>query len=154
MTWKDGAMTIRPAQKTDTVSWLRMREALWPSEPGEHARAIDSYFAGRLHEPREVLLACGECGQVVGFIELSIRAYAEGCVTDRVAYIEGWYVEPDSRRQNVGAALVCAAEAWGRSQGCLELGSDAEISNEASAEAHRALGFTETGTIRCFRKSL
>jgi aminoglycoside 6'-N-acetyltransferase I len=147
-------MTIRPAQKADTVSWLRMREALWPSAPGEHARKIDSYFAGQLREPLEVLLASEEAGQMVGFIELSIRPYAEGCVTDRVAYIEGWYVDPSFRRQHVGAALVRAAEAWGRSQGCVELGSSTEITNETSAEAHRALGFVDTGTIRCFRKLL
>jgi aminoglycoside 6'-N-acetyltransferase I len=147
-------MTIRAAQERDAASWLRMRQALWPSEPGEHARDIEHYFASELRDPLEVLLACGDDGQPVGFIELSIRSYAEGCVTDRVAYIEGWYVEPHVRRRQVGAALVGAAEAWGRAQGCVELGSDTELDNEASARAHVAVGFIETGTIRCFRKSL
>jgi hypothetical protein len=45
-------------------------------------------------------------------------------------------------------------EAWARSRGCSELWSDTELDNAASAEAHQALGFTETGTIRCFRKAL
>jgi aminoglycoside 6'-N-acetyltransferase I len=147
-------MTIRPVRETDRSSWERMRDALWPSEPGEHAREIELYFAGALHEPVEVLLACDEQGEALGFIELSIRAYAEGCVTDRVAYIEGWYVEPKMQRKGVGAALVAAAEAWARSKGCVELGSDTEVANEASAKAHHALGFSETGTIRCFRKAL
>jgi aminoglycoside 6'-N-acetyltransferase I len=131
-----------------------MREALWPSEPGEHTREIERYFAGELRDPVEVLLACDEQGEAVGLIELSIRAYAEGCVTDRIAYIEGWYVEPKARRKRVGAALVDAAELWARSQGCLELASDTEADNIVSAEAHNALGFAETGTIRCFRKAL
>src|SRR5688572_9037711 len=118
-------MLIRPAQQTDRDSWERMRQALWPSAPAEHAEEIDRYFAGRLREPVEVLLAFDE-GSAVGFIELSIRAYAEGCLSDRVAFIEGWYVDSAARLQGVGAALVGAAESWARSQGCTELGSDAE----------------------------
>jgi aminoglycoside 6'-N-acetyltransferase I len=90
----------------------------------------------------------------MGFAELSIRAYAEGCRTDRVTYLEGWYVAPDVRNRGVGGALIAAAEAWARSQGCVELASDVELTNEASAAAHRALGFVEVGRVRCFRKDL
>ena len=75
-------------------------------------------------------------------------------MTDRVAYLEGWYVVPAARRQGVGAALVRAAEDWARSQGCTEFASDALIDNAVSAAAHRALGFQETVQIRCFRKLL
>jgi len=147
-------MTIRPARVTDGASWERMREALWPSAPGEHAREIERYFAGELCEPVEVLLALDAQGDAVGLIELSIRTHAEGCDTDHVGFIEGWYVEPSSRRKGVGAALVQAAESWARSQGCVELGSDSEADNVSSAAAHAALGFTETGLIRCFKKAL
>jgi aminoglycoside 6'-N-acetyltransferase I len=129
-----------------------MREALWPSEAGRHAREIERYFAGGLREPLEVLVAFDEKDEAIGFIELSIRAYAEGCETDRVAFVEGWYVEETARGKGVGAALMSAAEDWARSQGCTELGSDAEVDNLASAEAHRALGFAETGIVRCFLK--
>jgi aminoglycoside 6'-N-acetyltransferase I len=101
-----------------------------------------------------VLIAFDAQGDVLGFIELSIRAYAEGCVTDHVAFVEGWYVVPDTRGRGVGAALMNAAENWARAQGCTELGSDVEAENLGSAAAHRALGFVETGVIRCFKKSL
>jgi aminoglycoside 6'-N-acetyltransferase I len=146
--------TIRPARKPDFNLWERMRQALWPSEPGRHAREIERYFAGDLREPLEVLLAFDDSGEAVGFIELSIRAYAEGCVTDRVAFVEGWYVDPTARGKGVGRTLIRAAEDWARSQGCTELGSDAEVDNTVSAEAHRAVGFTEAGIIRCFKKSV
>ncbi len=131
-----------------------MREALWPGEPGQHAGEIEEFFGGRLHEPLAVLIALDESGAAAGFAELSIRNYAEDCVTNRVAYLEGWYVEPHARRQGVGRALVAAAEAWGRAQGCTEFASDALIDNDVSAAAHQALGFTETAQIRCFRKGL
>ncbi|PYO48007.1 MAG: AAC(6')-I family aminoglycoside N-acetyltransferase, partial [Gemmatimonadetes bacterium] len=90
----------------------------------------------------------------LGFAELSIRNYAEECVTDRVGYLEGWYVAPEARRRGIGRALVAAAEEWARQSGCIEFGSDALIDNQVSAAAHRALGFVETVQIRCFRKDL
>ncbi len=147
-------MEIRPAGESDGATWERMRQRLWPSPPDEHALAIARYFSGRAKEPLEVLLAIDEQRQAVGFIELSIRAYAEGCKTDRVAFVEGWYVEPAERSSGVGRTLIDAAETWGRSQGCVELGSDAEVDNLDSAAAHRAVGFRETGIVRCFLKSL
>ena len=132
-----------------------MRRALWPEgEIAEHAKEIEDYFAGRLRMPLEVLLAVDDSGSAVGFAELSIRAYAEDCVTDRVAYLEGWYVAPGARRRGVGRTLVGAAERWARAQGCSEFASDALLENDVSAAAHRALGFEETARIRCFRKPL
>ena len=131
-----------------------MREALWPSPAREHAGEIGRYFAGTINEPLEVLLAFDEQMKAIGLIELSIRAYVEGCETDRVAFVEGWYVVPASRGHGVGAALIDAAESWARSQGCTELGSDAEVEDAASAAAHLAVGFIETGVVRCFKKLL
>jgi aminoglycoside 6'-N-acetyltransferase I len=101
-----------------------------------------------------VLIAFDEQGTAIGLIELSIRPYAEGCDTDRVAFVEGWYVDPDARGDGVGAALIGAADDWARSQGCTELASDTEVENVSSAAAHRAVGFVETAVVRCFRKSL
>jgi aminoglycoside 6'-N-acetyltransferase I len=147
-------MLIRPAKPDDRDSWLRMRLALWPESASEHAGEIDRYLAGKAREPLEVLMAVDEQGTAIGFIELSIRAYAEGCETDRVAFVEGWYVDPDARGKGVGAALIAGAEDWALSQGCTEIGSDTEVENLASAEAHRALGFEETAVVRCFKKSL
>jgi aminoglycoside 6'-N-acetyltransferase I len=146
-------MRVRPATPLDAGAWLRLRRALWPEgSEAEHGREIAQFFAGQLQNPLQALLAVDRDGAVVGFAELSIRQYAEDCVTDRVAYLEGWYVVPEARQQGVGRALVRAAEAWGRAQGCTEFASDALLENEISAAAHRALGFTETVQIRCFRK--
>lgn len=132
-----------------------MRDALWPDDASSwHADEIAQFFAGKLSMPLAVLIAEDETGKHLGFAELSIRKYAEDCVTDRVAYLEGWYVVPEARRQGVGRALIAAAEQWAHEQGCTEFGSDAVIDNEISAAAHRALGFTETVQIRCFRKQL
>ena len=144
---------VRRATHIDAAAWLRMREALWPeADIKSHASDIEQFFAGKLDMPLEVLVAVDGFGEIVGFAELSIRRYAEGCVTDRVAYLEGWYVDPAHRRHGIGRALVLAAEAWARGQGCTEFGSDALLDNDISAAAHRALGFEEVERIRCFKK--
>ena len=143
---------VRRALHIDSAAWLRMREALWPDE--DVTADVELYFSGTLEMPLEVLVAVDGFGQLIGFAELSIRRYAEGCLTNRVAYLEGWYVEPQQRRHGVGGALVAAAEAWARTQGCTEFASDALLDNDVSASAHRALGFEEVERIRCFKKSL
>ena len=146
---------VRAAGKEDAPAWLRMRDALWPEYASTwHADEIQQFFAGKLSMPLAVLIAEDYAGKALGFAELSIRNYAEDCVTDRVAYLEGWYVVPGARRQGVGRALIAAAEQWARAQNCSEFGSDALLDNEISAAAHRALGFTETVQIRCFKKQL
>ncbi len=146
-------MRIRPVEERDRAAWLRLRSALWPDDEAAHEREIDRFFAGSLREPDAVLVA-EQGGRLVGMAEVSIRAYAEGCATDQVGYLEGWYVEPAVRKRGVGRALLRAGEGWARSQGCTEFASDAELDNEASARAHFACGFEETGRIRYFKKSL
>jgi aminoglycoside 6'-N-acetyltransferase I len=101
-----------------------------------------------------VILAFDDKGQAVGFVELSIRNIVDSCRTDRVGYLEGWFVVPEARRQGIGAALVAAGERWAKSVGCQEFASDARLDNEVSHRAHLALGFTETGRSVNFRKDL
>jgi aminoglycoside 6'-N-acetyltransferase I len=147
--------TVRTVTPADLDSWLRMRMALWPEGPAaEHREEIGRFLSGRAPEPQAVLVAESAEGGLVGFVELSIRPCAEGCRTDRVAYLEGWYVAPAARRTGVGLALTAAAERWARSQGCTEFASDTQPDNEVSAAAHRAAGFEDVGLVRCFRKEL
>jgi aminoglycoside 6'-N-acetyltransferase I len=89
-----------------------------------------------------------------GFIEVGLRNYAEGCTPSPVAYIEGWYVDADSRRRTLGSCLVQAAEAWAKQQGLQEIASDTQMENAISITAHTALGYQEVDRIVCFRKRL
>ena len=148
-------------QPEEAEAWVALRAALWPDEPVDALRADVMTFFSVLHggqpDPTlEAVLAAVDTAsaEVVGFAELSRRVYAEGCDTSPVGYLEGWYVSAKRRRQGVGAALIAAAENWARSLGCAEFASDALAENNLSATAHKALGFEEVDTIRCFRKDL
>lgn len=145
---------VKPVTERELGDWQRMRAALWPEPSRAHldAEAVE-FLAGRLAMPALVLVAADDEG-ACGFAEVSIRPYAEGCDTDRVGYLEGWFVEPRARRRGVGRALVDAARDWARAQGCVEFASDALIDNAVSAAAHAAVGFREVECIRCFAMRL
>ncbi len=150
-----GNGAIRPARAGDLQALTALRHDLWPGgPPEEHAAELAAFFDGRAREPLAILVAETGDGRLLGFCELSIRAYAEDCRSDRVGYLEGWYVVPDHRRRGVGRALVAAGEDWARAQGCAEFASDAAADNDVGIAAHRALGFADAGVIRCFRKDL
>ena len=69
--------------------------------------------------------------------ELAERPFAEGCTTQPVAYLEGWYVAPEAGGLGVGGPHIAAAEEWAREHGHRELASDTELENEISAAALR-----------------
>lgn len=155
MTDEPAGVRVRRVTAFDRGAWAAMRADLWPEESVEaHVAEVGRFLQGTAREPSAVLVAETGDGKLVGFAELSIRAYAEGCATDRVGYLEGWYVAPRLRRRGIGRALLRAALDWARAQGCAEFASDTGETNSASAAAHRALGFTDVGLVRCFRMDL
>lgn len=148
-------LRIRAIEPPDLRRWVELRCALWPEEDAAWLAAdAAGFFAGTDTLLETVLVADDPTLGIVGMAELSRRAYAEGCATSPVGYLEGWYVVPVGRGQGVGHALIRAAEGWASAQGCHEFASDALVENTVSAAAHRALGFQELVTIRCFRKAL
>ena len=146
------ALTIRKLTPADVPEGLRMRRALLPDDPAHEAEARD-YFV-RPSGEAVTLVAERPGGGLAGFVEVGRRSFAEGCDSQPVAYLEGWDVDPDVRRQGIGDALLHSAAAWARAAGFRELGSDAELANEVSQAAHQALGFVEVVRIVCFRRAL
>jgi GNAT superfamily N-acetyltransferase len=145
-------VSIRDYRHGDLPEWLRMRRALWP-EIAPETEGVDA--ADWLGRPDAlVLVAERPEGGLAGFAELAERPYADGCESGPVAYLEGWYVDPEARLSGVGAALVRAGEAWARARGYRELASDALLANTGSHRAHEAVGFVEVERAIRYRKSL
>ncbi|MGH7718721.1 MAG: GNAT family N-acetyltransferase [Gemmatimonadaceae bacterium] len=116
--------------------------ALWP-EAGDYDFSDERVFVWER-----------PAGGLGGFASFSLRPWAEGCVSTPVPYIEGWWVAPDVRRAGVGRALFAEIERWCREHGYVELGSDVDLDNAMSLEAHLALGFEPTLRLQFFRKRL
>lgn len=144
---------IRAYSSADHGEWLRMRRALWPHIPP--SEEVDDAVAW-LERPDSVVIVAVRPNdtRLAGFAELGERSYADGCETSPVAYLEGWYVDEDVRRQGIGAALVRAGESWSRQRGYRELASDALLENTTSHRAHLALGFSEVERAVRYRKAL
>lgn len=146
------APRIRAYRDADWDDWLRMSRALFPTESaGALAEGMRDF---RSRFDAQVFVAERESGALAGFVEAGTRAYADGCDTWPVGFIEAWYVDPDLRGTGVGRALVAAAEAWARTRGYREMASDAELDNDDSHRAHRAIGYEEVGRVVQYRKWL
>jgi len=145
-------MQVRPLDRDDIGDWVDLRAALWPDQT--RAELESEGRAAIAAESPLVVFVADDGGQLAGFIEISLRSYAEGCGGSPVPYVEGWYVRDDARRRGIGGALMRAVEAWCRERGYDELGSDANAGNRLSRVAHRALGFGEVETLVVFRKAL
>jgi aminoglycoside 6'-N-acetyltransferase I len=144
---------IRECLPAERGAWLDMRERLWPDHTREELSREQAEILG---DPARtgVLVAVRPDGELAGFVEVSLRDWAEGCETRPVGYVEAWYVEPAERRAGLGRRLIEAAERWALARGCTEMGSDADLANDVSHAAHRALGYVEVGRSVLFRKKL
>jgi aminoglycoside 6'-N-acetyltransferase I len=145
-------VVIRRVSRDDYPEWLRLRALLWP-------RADRQALADELDSLREnlmtpVFVAERVGGGLCGLLEAATRAYADGCDSSPVGYIEGWYVDEDVRGTGIGRLLVSEAEDWARDQGLLEMGSDTELDNAAGLLAHLALGYREIERAIHFAKRL
>jgi aminoglycoside 6'-N-acetyltransferase I len=148
-------LTVEAVSSATSQEWLRLRKAFWSNRSEtEHNQTIEDFLVGHISEPAAVFLARSEDHGYVGLLELSIRAYSEGCEAPNPAYIEGVYVKEGSRRSGVAHQLIAAAEEWARARGCCDLGSDSAPENNASAGLHHNVGFRDIGLVRCWAKRL
>src|SRR3954468_2168766 len=145
-------MTVRVYQDADWPEWLRMSQALFPAESeGSLTSGMRDF---RARSDAEVFVIDRGDGTLAGFVEAGSRAYADGCDSSPVGYVEAWFVDADVRRHGWGRTLLAAAEEWARARGYTEMASDALIDNETSIKAHEAAGYSEVERQVVFRKTL
>ena len=143
---------IRALRQDDMAAWQRFRVGLWPALT---AQENESESAAILADSASWAVFVSEIDdRPSGFVEVSLRRYADGCASSPVGYVEGWYVDGPFRRTGVGRRLLAAAEDWARAKGCTEMASDALLDNVDSYRAHCRLGYAEVERQVIFRKSL
>ena len=142
---------IRQATSSDITNWLEMRSQLWPPDADDDFTAEVEYILGAPDQTAFVALVDAV---YTGFAEISIRAYADGCRTNNVGYLEGIFVKPGFRRKGISRLLVSKCMEWFEAQGCTEMASDAEIGNEISIKMHEALGFQSLKPVIQFARML
>lgn len=146
------APAVRMPEQEDFEAWLRLRATLWP-EAGrdQHELEMGSILADA---DRATVFVAGGPADLLGFVEVAVRPWAEGCDSSPVGYVEGIFVAPEARGQGIGRALLCAAEAWAADRGCREMASDAPADNAVSRAVHRSLGYEEGAVLVHFRKRI
>jgi aminoglycoside 6'-N-acetyltransferase I len=149
----ENGFTIRQLSEGDLAEWLRLRLALW-DESSENDHKTEMVDIIEHSDSQFVAVADLGDGRLAGFLEASIRSHVEDCDTDNVGYLEGWYVDEPYRQRGIGGHLVRYAEDWARQKGCTEMGSDAEVDNIISQQAHGQLGYSETSRLIHLKKKL
>ncbi len=144
---------IRRLQDKDYDQWLRLRQALWPEASLEKQQGEMAELLAQ-RDAMPVFVAQQADGKLCGMVEVAIRRKASGCTTDKIGYLEGWYVDSAWREQGIGSQLVEAAETWARHQGCSEMASDTCTGYPISPTAHARLGYVEVHRDIFFRKVL
>ena len=144
---------VRPMREKDLEEWHRLRTILWDANNDEDHKT-EMLDILRYPDSQLVLVAGDGNEKLVGFLEASIRPFAEDCETDHVGYVEGRFVGGPYRHKGIGRELIATAELWARQKGCTEMASDAKIGNEQSIAAHSKLGYNETSRLVHLRKVL
>ncbi len=143
---------IRKMVASDSSEWAQMRYRMWDSlSVSEHLGDIAKMLTGRIKSTGYVAISDGS---FAGFAEVSIRDYANGCTVQPVPFLEGIWVNPEYRQQEIGRKFIAEIERDLVTQSFNELCSDAHIENDISHHAHNRWGFEETDRVVYFRKPL
>ena len=151
---------IYKAKKEDAGRIAELAVLMWTEHTVE---GLTAEFAEILQADGAVFLAEGTGDETetaaepraIGFAQCQLRHdYVEGTETSPVGYLEGIFVREEYRRQGLAKQLLAACERWAEEQGCTEFASDCELTNTASQEFHKKLGFAEANRVVCFVKPL
>lgn len=140
-------MNIRRAEEIDLKTWISLRQKLWPYHSLEELEADSRRI---LAESNQIcFLLMEESVGASGFIEAAIYT----CEFQVYCHVEGWYVEPQFRREGFGRELLKEVEHWALHKAIPILTSDTNDKYPASPAAHIRAGFRELQPIRVFVKS-
>ena len=143
---------IQKLLASDKDEWAAMRLRLWDDLTAEqNMQEVERYLRDSNYT---VYMVRSDKKQAIGFAEVNIRDYANGCTQQPVPFLEGIWIDPDLQRHGIGQKLIEHISDSIRAQGFCELCSDILETNQSSHKAHQKWGFEETERVIYFRKAL
>ena len=146
-------MTFSEFNESDFDQFFLMSRQLWKDIEQEKLKrllkeAIQS-------EKTKIIIAHDTDAGAVGFAIFSIRNdYVEGAEKSPTGYLEGIFVEEAFRKSGIAREFLKIGEAWCKEKGCTQLGSDTWLTDTASREFHKRVGFWEEEEVVHFLKNI
>lgn len=142
-------LSVRPATRRDIDIAAKLRVQLWSRlSRSSHAKELSEFLSDRKFKWWIVF----DEDKPVGFAEVYLRRYVNGCRQMPVPFLEGIWVDKKYRRRGAGRMLIEKISDWASARGFAEIGSDANIKNSRSHKSHASWGFKETERVVYFRK--
>lgn len=142
------SVTVRQAtiHDLDLVAPLFDAYRQFYGQPADRERSRRFLYERFQHNESVVLLALGQDGEGVGFVQLyplfsSVRAA-------RTYLLNDLFVAPSARRRGVAAALMHEAEAFARTIGAVGLSLTTAHTNEPAQRLYESLGWKRDAQFR------
>ncbi|MBL7012977.1 MAG: GNAT family N-acetyltransferase [Candidatus Marinimicrobia bacterium] len=142
---------IKEVQIVDINTLLTLQVELWPMH------TVDELLPDcrkALQDPKQISWIYYKNSNPIGFLDLSIKDKALGCKSNKIGYVEGWYVKPEYQGNGFGLALYNQAELWAIENGCFEMASDTTQDYPLSIHAHEKVGFSISRRATHFKKDI
>jgi len=146
-------ITYGVLEDSDFESLLEMGHKLWTDFEIEK---LKKQLLGICQSSRQrVWMAKTSRDGCIGFSIFSIRTdYVEGAEKSPTGYLEGIFVESEFRKMGIAREFIRIGEGWCKEEGCTQMGSDTWLSDRASRDFHKKMGFWEEDELVHFLKDI
>ena len=143
---------VRKAERKDLWIVAELAVLLWESYS---IQELIQSFSDAYESKKTCFFLKTENDIPIGFAQCQLQYdYVEGTESTPVGYLEGIFIKEAYRNKGFAAELLSECETWAKKNGCREFASDCELDNTDSFLFHKAVGFSETNRIICFKKGL
>lgn len=149
-------MEVRAASAAEWRVIRELRLRALADRPQAFATTLEEASTGTDEEWADAARITAESGDAVTWIAerdgVPIGQAFSRIREDAVARISAMWVAPEGRGLGVAAALIAAAEAWGRSKGCTTVSLFVAEGNHAAVRLYERSGYRPTGSDKPLRE--
>ncbi len=139
-------------QDPDFNLFLEMGLKLWTDFEREELQKL---LLQTVQSDKQMVWIAKIGAETAGFVIFSIRTdYVEGALQSPTGYLEGIFVEDQFRKLGIAKKFMELGEAWCKSKGCCQIGSDTWLTDTESRSFHKKVGFWEEDELVHFLKDI